>query len=113
MKKEFKNPIIPFGADPWIVEKDGTYYYCHTTGNGVAVRAFNWFSDANSAESVTVYTAPKGTMYSGEYWAPELHYLDGQWYIYVAADNGDNYNHRMYVLKGTSQDPTKLLTERL
>ena len=105
MKKEFTNPIIPAGADPWIIKKDDTYYYCHSTGNGVAVRGFKWFSDANSSESITVYTAPKGTMYSEEYWAPELHYLDGEWYIYVAADDGDNNNHRMYVLKGTSQNP--------
>ena len=105
MKKEFTNPIIPFGADPWIIEKDGVYYYCHTNDNGVAVRKFEWFSDAEKAESVTVYTAPTGTMYSAEYWAPELHYLDGNWYIYVAADDGDNFNHRMYVLKGTTQNP--------
>ncbi len=106
MKKEFTNPIIPFGPDPWIILKDGTYYYCHSSGNGVAVRAFKWFDEMESAPSKVVYTAPEGTMYSCEYWAPELHYLDGNWYIYVAADDGDNYNHRMYVLKGTSQNPT-------
>ena len=38
----------------------------------------------------------------------ELHYLDGAWYVYVAMDDGNNKNHRMYVLKGTdSKDPTK------
>jgi GH43 family beta-xylosidase len=105
MKKDFKNPIIPFGADPWIIEKDGVFYYCHSTGNGVAVRSFKTFSEANSAISSTVYTAPAGTEYSAEYWAPELYYIEGNWYIYVAADNGDNFNHRMYVLKGTTQNP--------
>ncbi len=107
MKKEFKNPIIPSGADPWIIKKDGVYYYCHTENNGVAVRKFDSFEKASSAKSKTVYTAPAGTMYSAEYWAPELHYLEGNWYIYVAADDGNNYNHRMYVLKGTSEDPTE------
>ena len=37
--------------------------------------------------------------YSKELWAPELHIIDGKCYIYVACDNGNNYNHRMYVLE--------------
>jgi GH43 family beta-xylosidase len=36
-----------------------------------------------------------------------LHLLDGRWYIYVAADDGDNRNHRMYVLRGDAEDPQK------
>ena len=33
-----------------------------------------------------------------EWWAPEVHQIDGRWYVYVAADDGDNENHRTYVL---------------
>ena len=42
-------------------------------------------------------------------WAPELHYINGRFYIYVAmAQNGDNASHRMYVLQGTSTtDPLR------
>ena len=54
-----------------------------------------------------VYAPPPNTRYSKELWAPELHYIQGEWYIYVAADDGNNANHRMYVLRGTSQDPTE------
>lgn len=54
-----------------------------------------------------VWRPEQGTAYSQELWAPELHYIDGAWYIYVAADDGNNANHRMYVLKSTSGDPTK------
>jgi len=42
-------------------------------------------------------------------WAPELHDVDGNWYIYFAADSPPigNASHRMYVLKGppSSVDP--------
>jgi GH43 family beta-xylosidase len=31
--------------------------------------------------------------------------LQGKWYIYVAADDGANPHHRMYVLQGTADDP--------
>ena len=36
----------------------------------------------------------------------ELHKIGGRWYIYVAADDGDNYHHRMYVLGCTGENPT-------
>ncbi|MBT3361824.1 MAG: family 43 glycosylhydrolase, partial [Rhodospirillales bacterium] len=71
--------------------------------------------------------------YSKEVWAPELHYLDadaklqccaalnartavnggvdiktvdGRWYIYVAASDGENRNHRSIVLEAKTDDPT-------
>ena len=88
------------GADPWYYVHDGVYYWCHSTGNGVAVRQANSMAGLTDAESTVVYRAPAGTMWSADYWAPELHYLRGAWYIYVAADDGNNENHRMYVLRG-------------
>ncbi|GAU94776.1 hypothetical protein RvY_06493-3 [Ramazzottius varieornatus] len=40
-------------------------------------------------------------MWSNGVWAPELHRINGQFYAYVVslADNGNNINHRMYVLR--------------
>lgn len=90
------------GADPWYLEHEGVYYYCHSAGNGVAVRQASSMAGLKDAESTVVYRAPGGTMWSQNYWAPELHYLNGGWYIYVAADDGENENHRMYVLQGDS-----------
>ena len=71
----------------------------YTTGGDVQVtRSSNL---AQWAESGTVvYTPSSGYT---DVWAPELHYINGQFYIYVAmAQNGDNASHRMYVLQGTS-----------
>jgi hypothetical protein len=36
---------------------------------------------------------------SRQIWAPEIHHLEGRWYIYYAADDGDNDHHRLYVLE--------------
>ena len=99
-----QNPVHDGGGDPWVVKHEGVYYYCYSTGRGVSVAKADSLGKLKN-KGTTVYTAPSGTMYSEEYWAPELHYINGEWYIYVAADDGDNYNHRMYVLKGTSQNP--------
>lgn len=92
------------GADPWFYRHDGRYYHCYSVGNGVAVRAADRLSELTTAEGTVVYTAPAGTDRSCNYWAPELHFINGRWYIYVAADDGRNENHRMYVLSG--DDPT-------
>ena len=104
--KTVQNPIHNGGGDPWVTQLNGEYYYCYSSGNGVSVAKVRSIAELKQ-NGRRVYTAPQGTMYSAEYWAPELHYINGEWYIYVAADDGNNYNHRMYVLKGTSQDPTK------
>ena len=37
-------------------------------------------------------------------WAPELHHLDGKWYVYFTASSGNWIDHRMYVLEATSSD---------
>lgn len=101
-----KNPIYPTGGDPWVTEHNGEYFYCFSKGNGVAVNKIKSIDALTEENAVQVYTAPQETSYSCNYWAPELHYINGEWYIYVAADDGDFDNHRMYVLKGTSQNPT-------
>jgi len=106
MNHTVTNPVCPSGADPWVIGHDGRYYYCYSGGNGVFVAEIPSPTEISSCGK-RVYTAPAGTTYSQEYWAPELHRLQGAWYIYVAADDGDNEHHRMYVLKGTSDDPTE------
>ncbi len=102
------NPIAPTGNDPWVIyhEEDGYYYYCYSGKGGICIAKMEHFYDIGTAEAVKVWTPPEGTEYSKELWAPELHYIQGEWYVYVACDDGDNANHRMFVLKGTTQDPT-------
>jgi len=101
----FTNPIAVRGADPWVIQWQGNYYYCQARRGGVSVTRSARLIDIGKGRAAQVWTPPRGTAYSKELWAPELHYLRGKWFIYVAADDGDNVNHRMYVLEGTSQDP--------
>lgn len=63
-----------------------------------------WLQSLNSNSEV-VWKPPTGTMYSKNLWAPEIHRINDKWYAYVAADDGTDANHRMYVLEGDSQDP--------
>jgi len=102
----FTNPVVERGADPWVIRWNGVYYYCRSGANDtIEVVRSERLHEIGSGDVACVWRAPEGTLYSRELWAPELHYLRGKWYIYVAADDGDNHNHRMYVLEGTTQDP--------
>lgn len=103
----FTNPIVSSGADPWVTNWKGRYFHCFAANdNEIGITQAAQLPDiGNGNNKVTVWTSPPSTSYSHEIWAPELHYLAGKWYIYFAADNGDNANHRMYVLEGKTQDP--------
>ena len=101
----FKNPIVASGADPWITFWKGSYYYCFAISDCIHVSKANKLQDIGKVSSVKVWAPPERTEYSRELWAPELHRLEDKWYIYFAADDGNNINHRMYVLEGNSQHP--------
>ena len=106
-QQTFNNPLLPAGADPWCIYKEGYYYYTHTTGRNITIWKTGNIAFLQNAEKKIVYTPPPGTEHSKELWAPEIHYLRGKWYIYFAADSGNNVDHRMYVLENESADPMK------
>lgn len=101
----FTNPLLPSGADPFSFYKDGYYYYTHTTGNSIKLWKARSIADLKNAEQKTIFTPPQGTAYSKQIWAPEIHLINDKWYAYFAADDGNNNNHRMYVLENASADP--------
>lgn len=101
----FTNPLLPSGADPYGFYKDGYYYYTHTVQSKLIIWKTKNLADLKTAESKTIWIPPTGTLYSKELWAPEIHFIQGKWYMYFAADDGDNNHHRMYVLENNSPDP--------
>lgn len=103
--RTFTNPIFSTGPDPWVEYHAGMYYAMHTTANSLKIYRTPAMSKLRDAESKVVWTAPSKGMNSREVWAPEIHHIDGKWYIYYAADDGDNANHRMWVLENQSADP--------
>lgn len=101
----FTNPLSSLNnggyADPWVIKVDGFYYYCGSDGRIWITRSAT-LQDLLQQTKTYIFTPPAGTMYSSNVWAPELHYRSGRWYVYFAADDGNNANHRMYVLEGGS-----------
>lgn len=107
MAQTFTNPLLPSGADPWSIYKDGYYYYTHSMQNKLVIWKTKNLADLKTATQKTIFVPPPNTAYSKELWAPEIHFIAGKWYVYFAADDGNNNNHRMYVLENASKDPLK------
>jgi GH43 family beta-xylosidase len=103
--KTFSNPLLPSGADPWVIEKDGYYYYTNSTGKDLELWKTKDLTDLKTAEHKIIWTPPAGKPWSKELWAPELHFIQHKWYMYFAADDGVNDHHRLYVLENSSPDP--------
>ena len=101
----FTNPLLPSGADPWSIYKDGFYYYTQTMSDSIVIWKTKDLSALKTAERKTIFIPPPNTYYSKQLWAPEIHFINNKWYVYFAADNGKNETHRLYVLENASPDP--------
>jgi GH43 family beta-xylosidase len=101
----FTNPIVASGADPWVILWEKRYYYCFVRKGRILVSRAATLPEIGNGTEVTVWVPPEKGPYSKNVWAPELHHVGSRWYIYFAADDGENANHRMYVLEGDRQDP--------
>ena len=92
--------------DPHVSWHNGLYHYCESSAYGIFIRSAAHFLDLGQAESRRVWAPPAKGPASRHLWAPELHWIDGRCYIYFAADNGRNANHRMWVLAAKTENPT-------
>src|SRR5271170_6293090 len=100
----FPHPLLPVGPDPWVITHNGFYYYMNSTGSNLTIWKTRDITDLAHAEKKIVWTPPATGPYSRELWAPELHIFDGKWYIYFAADAGQNESHRIYVIENSASD---------
>lgn len=102
----FYNVILPEGADPWVIRhSDGYYYMTVTTGVNVTLWRSRSLTGLGAGQRKTAWTPPPTGAVTKDLWAPELHHVNGRWYIYVAADDGRWKQHRMHVLENDNADP--------
>lgn len=108
----FSNPIAD-GADPWVVRHDGWYYLVESEDNGISVYRSKELTDLKQ-NGVQVWSAPDEGWNQTHIWAPELHFVDGRWYIYYAAGRaGPPFIHqRSGVLQSDGDDPQGEYRER-
>ncbi len=105
----FPNPLIHQRADPWILKHtDGFYYFTATVPDydRLELRRSRTLAGLATAEPKTIWHKhPTGIM-GAHIWAPELHHIDGRWFIYFAAGEAEKiWNIRIYVLENPSPNP--------
>src|SRR5687767_3650446 len=107
-QETFTNPLLPSGADPWVLYKDGYYYYTHTVGNKINLWKTPDLHKLKDVSPVTVWIPPSAGPNSKDIWAPELHFLDGKWYLYYTAtdvSNPGDASRYVFVLENATADP--------
>ena len=104
----FKNPLLPSGADPWVIFQDGYFYYTHTVGNKINLWKTRDLQALKNVSPKTVWTPPSIGPNSKAIWAPELHFLDDKWYLYYTAtdvNNDGDASRYVFILENDSADP--------
>lgn len=114
MKQEIKQtayntPFITQRADPYVYRHvDGCYYFTASVPqyDCIILRKSETFEELKSAEEHRIWTKHEEGPMSIHIWAPEIHFLNGKWYIYFAGgDKDDVWNIRPYVLECIDADP--------
>ncbi|MCR4897476.1 MAG: family 43 glycosylhydrolase [Lachnospiraceae bacterium] len=107
----YNTPFIEQRADPFMTRGlDGTYYFTASVPayDRIVLRGSATPEGLRTAEEITVWKAHESGDMSQHVWAPELHFLQGKWYIYFAASRKDDiWRLRPYVLECTGPDPLR------
>ncbi|URN92504.1 MAG: family 43 glycosylhydrolase [Candidatus Pristimantibacillus lignocellulolyticus] len=105
----YSNPIVLERADPWIYEHSDGYYYMIASVpeyDRLEVRRALTVTSLAYADPIVVWEKNETGIMSKNIWAPEMYNIDGKWYIYFsAAREGSDFDHRMYVLENSSDNP--------
>jgi beta-galactosidase len=106
---EFNNPIIEQRADPWVYKHtDGYYYFTGSVPeyDRIILRRAKTIQGLASAEEKVIWNYHETGEMSQHIWAPEIHHIDGKWYIYFAAGERDDiWKIRPFVLESDSENP--------
>ncbi len=103
VKPSFTNPVWN-GADPWMVKQGDDYIYCWSANNSIIVSKSKKMPQRG--EPKKIWQAPATGWNKACVWAPEIHVIQGRWYVYYAAgESGPPFIHqRTGVLRSKTDD---------
>ena len=114
---QYTNPLVNQRADSQIVRHtDGYYYFTATVPeyDRIVLRRATTLQGLSTAAETVIWRKHASGVMGAHIWAPEIHFIDGKWYVYFAAGaTNDVWAIRMYVLEGTGANPlTATWTEK-
>lgn len=112
------SPIVLQRADPCVLRDGDQYYFTgsHPLYDRIVLRRASRLEDLQAAEEHVIWTRHADGPQSQLIWAPEIHRVNGAWYVYYAAaplgepradapGAAETFCHRIYVLECTDPDP--------
>ena len=109
VEKDESEPLIKQRADPYIYfHTDGYYYFTASVPeyDRIELRRAWSVKGLADAEPLVIWRKHSSGPMSWHIWAPELHFINGKWYIYFAAGRAeDPWWIRTWVLENSSPDP--------
>jgi GH43 family beta-xylosidase len=104
-----QNPVVLQRADAQISRHESGVYYMTASVpeyDRLILRRSPTIAGLATAEERVLWRRPATGKMGGHIWAPEVHEIDGRWYMYFAAgDAGDRFHIRTYVLQCKGPDP--------
>ncbi|MGB9110251.1 MAG: glycoside hydrolase family 43 protein [Telluria sp.] len=103
------NPLVKQRADPQVtLAADGYYYFTATVPeyDRIELRRAHALNALGTAQPKVVWRRHGSGPMSANIWAPELHRIDGKWFLYFTAGRADApFDVRLYVLENAAADP--------
>ena len=103
------NPLVQQRADPHVLRHtDGYYYFMGTVPeyDRLELRRAKTLGELTAAAPKTIWRQHETGEMGSHIWAPEIHFIDGKWYIYFAAGGAQAvWDIRIYVLENAAANP--------
>ncbi|CAI2535587.1 family 43 glycosylhydrolase [Serratia proteamaculans] len=111
--RDYPNPLIEQRADPFVLRhSDGYYYFTASVPeyDRLELRRARSINELSQASPTVVWQKPQQGPMSHLIWAPELHFINGKWYLYFAAAHSPEiadglFQHRMFALECSAANP--------
>src|SRR5262245_26674535 len=106
--RSWTNPLVLQRADPHVTFVDGAYLLIATVPeyDRIELRRAATLDGLRDADARVIWRRHESGPMSWHIWAPEIHRIDGKWYVYFAAGRAEDiWAIRMYVLENASADP--------
>ncbi|WP_435169692.1 glycoside hydrolase family 43 protein [Paenibacillus glycanilyticus] len=102
-------PWIVNRADPYVLKHtDGLYYFTASVPeyDRLVLRKAATLDGLVNAQETVIWRKHETGEMGNHIWAPELHFIEGKWYVYFAAGTAeDQWAIRPYVLECGDEDP--------
>lgn len=106
---QYNDPLVRGRADPYVYKHTNGYYYFTATYpayDRICIRRSATINGITDAPEREIWHKHETGVMASHIWAPELHYIDGKWYIYFAAgEDKKTWEIRPYVLECADEDP--------